>query len=511
MLWARAASPERMSIHRTNMAAEVHFKLLKHLYLFGYTRSPPDMVAWLLVSTVMPIYTEKVRGILEGDFRRHELSWRSQLSAICNKYRATVPMLADATHESYQASCINYNTDITMMRCNCPGFLLSSVHFCPHLFFLVMPKIADLQANLGDYDENGNLRSQETFSAVGYFFRNATQQRSPPFLHLELIHGGTPPVDSVPLARPSPFGISHNITIAPEGGLEEIPEDADEITEGELETLQTQTNSLIDHINDDLVAGFVSLRLPSSSLAATSPGTQATASMSTTDPFQPLEQLSLADTDPDSEALPTVTESRMSSPPPPSIPLVAFVAQLEEVVLANTQASNVATATHRANQEKLDKLTQRQASVSKWAQLALDDQEHDLAEMPETRDLCDTVLAKAQIYQRQLDDMVHEQTRMVNASAGEKSQKISALRISSRLLDAAKHSVSQNGTNERFWDSVMSLPPTRWHKAVQVMDAKDDPGHPGNTWEKGPLAALSCLYTLSVPRQPPSKRRRLGN
>ncbi|CAG8765820.1 3081_t:CDS:2, partial [Ambispora leptoticha] len=74
-LWARSAM-EHVNILRSSMAVESHWRAIKHNYLSEYNRARLDLLAYIIVTRVIPGQVDRLQQLRDG---RIVTRWRSDL------------------------------------------------------------------------------------------------------------------------------------------------------------------------------------------------------------------------------------------------------------------------------------------------------------------------------------------------------------------------------------------------------------------------------------------------
>lgn len=68
-LWARSAYPQEIPVLKTTMIMEFHWRLVKHDYLHRFNRVRIDLVAWILISRVVPEAMRNMHALINRDHR----------------------------------------------------------------------------------------------------------------------------------------------------------------------------------------------------------------------------------------------------------------------------------------------------------------------------------------------------------------------------------------------------------------------------------------------------------
>ena len=118
-LWARAANPEKISLFRTTMLVEAHWKVIKRDFLPKFFRPRLDLVIFVIINRLLPHYQMRYSQIRSG---RVDASWRKDFKRNWK----------DLTRHDWQTSN-SHATDVTKWVCSCRAFLLSRWPMCYHL------------------------------------------------------------------------------------------------------------------------------------------------------------------------------------------------------------------------------------------------------------------------------------------------------------------------------------------------------------------------------------------
>lgn len=127
-LWARSAS-EQVSVLRTTMIVESHWRKIKHDYLHRFNRPRIDLVTWVLCTRVIPDSIHLLRALTDPkapQSRFTEASWRK-------KWKAEYTRLEDKAVEVKPEKIMHYHTDPRLFVCSCPAFLVSRFLLCKHI------------------------------------------------------------------------------------------------------------------------------------------------------------------------------------------------------------------------------------------------------------------------------------------------------------------------------------------------------------------------------------------
>ncbi|GET64849.1 ATP-dependent DNA helicase PIF1 [Rhizophagus irregularis DAOM 181602=DAOM 197198] len=118
-LWFRAGCSNKLSIMKTNMFVEAHWKVLKRDFLYKFFRPRLDLVVFIIMKQVVPQNERKFNHIFvvkreKVDRRKaFKREWKELSSRVLNNNL--------------------YLTDINNCFCGCPSFLTSRFLICKHL------------------------------------------------------------------------------------------------------------------------------------------------------------------------------------------------------------------------------------------------------------------------------------------------------------------------------------------------------------------------------------------
>ncbi|CAB4433197.1 unnamed protein product [Rhizophagus irregularis] len=118
-LWLRAGCSDKLSIFKTNMFVEAHWKVLKHDFLYKFFRPRLDLVVFVIMEQLIPLQQRKFEQIFLAG--REKAEWRKA-------FKREWKELSKRT--------INHNTysmDINNWVCGCFAFLTSHFFICKHL------------------------------------------------------------------------------------------------------------------------------------------------------------------------------------------------------------------------------------------------------------------------------------------------------------------------------------------------------------------------------------------
>lgn len=127
-IWARSASPY-VSVLKTTMIVESHWRKVKHDYLHRFNRPRIDLVTWILCTRVIPDSIEQLNMMTNprpAQRRFNLASWRSKWTKEWERLEAK------ATEVSLEKIRF-YHTDPRRFVCACPAFLLSRFLVCKHI------------------------------------------------------------------------------------------------------------------------------------------------------------------------------------------------------------------------------------------------------------------------------------------------------------------------------------------------------------------------------------------
>lgn len=116
ILWARSAAPT-VSILKTTMFVEGHWKVIKRDFLYKFFRPRLDLVTYTLVTRLIPHQKRKLQQMLAG---REPADWRKSFKA---EWKNLVQ----------QPIANQYAMNLENWVCACPYFLTSRFMICKHL------------------------------------------------------------------------------------------------------------------------------------------------------------------------------------------------------------------------------------------------------------------------------------------------------------------------------------------------------------------------------------------
>jgi hypothetical protein len=144
VLWARSACEDKMSVLKTTMFVEGHWKVIKRDFLYKFFRPRLDLVLYILMTKVVTHQQRKLQQIKSG---REKPEWVKQFKSEWKRL-STCPITQ------------TYVTDTHQWICGCPYYLTSRFGICKHL----------VQAK-------GAVTSE--------FFNNVKRNCTPPFLTVD--------------------------------------------------------------------------------------------------------------------------------------------------------------------------------------------------------------------------------------------------------------------------------------------------------------------------------------
>ena len=129
-LWARSANGAEIPVLQTTMIVESHWRRLKHDFLHRFNRPRIDLVAWILVTRVIPDTITRMQGIRSGGNRTARAAWRKPFKREWKNLQGKIINLD---------SIKRYHTDPLKWVCACEAFLKSRFLICKHLVHCVSP------------------------------------------------------------------------------------------------------------------------------------------------------------------------------------------------------------------------------------------------------------------------------------------------------------------------------------------------------------------------------------
>ena len=122
ILWARAATPDRICIFKTTMLMESHWKVIKRNYLPRFFRPRLNLVIFIIITRLIPhneiMYDKYQKG-------REKVAWRKDFKKHW-KNLATKEISGEL-----------YYTNTDQWICSCLAFLKDRFFLCKHLVKLV--------------------------------------------------------------------------------------------------------------------------------------------------------------------------------------------------------------------------------------------------------------------------------------------------------------------------------------------------------------------------------------
>ena len=118
ILWLRAGCVNKISILKTNMFVEAHWKVLKRDFLYKFFRPKLDLVVFIIMEQVIPHQQRRFNQIFV--VKREKADWRKAFKKEWKK------LLTQTINNTYL-------TDINNWICGCPAFLTNRFLICKHL------------------------------------------------------------------------------------------------------------------------------------------------------------------------------------------------------------------------------------------------------------------------------------------------------------------------------------------------------------------------------------------
>ena len=116
-LWARSVCEEKISILKTTMFVERHWKVIKRDFLYKFFRPRLDLVVYILLTKVIPHQQRKLEQIQSG---RERPEWIKKFKSEWKRLSA---------HQINNT----YITDVEKWVCGCSYYLTSRFNICKHL------------------------------------------------------------------------------------------------------------------------------------------------------------------------------------------------------------------------------------------------------------------------------------------------------------------------------------------------------------------------------------------
>ena len=127
ILWARSAY-DILSILKTTMFVEGHWKVLKRDFLYKFFRPRLDLLVYTLLEKLIPLQQRKFYQQISG---RETLDWKKSIKSEWKKLAQRQLEIDDNTNR--------YNTSVEYWVCGCPYFLINRFMVCKHLVNLKGP------------------------------------------------------------------------------------------------------------------------------------------------------------------------------------------------------------------------------------------------------------------------------------------------------------------------------------------------------------------------------------
>src|SRR5581483_10711582 len=118
-LWLRAGCSNKISILKTNMFVEAHWKVLKRDFLYKFFRPQLDLVVFIIMKQVIPLQERRFQQLFAVE--REKAEWRKAFKKEWRKLSTQT-----INHDTYL-------TDTDNWICGCPAFLTSRFLICKHL------------------------------------------------------------------------------------------------------------------------------------------------------------------------------------------------------------------------------------------------------------------------------------------------------------------------------------------------------------------------------------------
>jgi len=119
ILWFRAGCNDKISILKTNMFVEAHWKVLKRDFLYKFFRPRMDLVVFIIMEQVISHQQRRFEQIF--CVGREKAEWRKAFKREWKKLSKRT-----LNHDTY-------STNINNWICGCPAFLTSRFLICKHL------------------------------------------------------------------------------------------------------------------------------------------------------------------------------------------------------------------------------------------------------------------------------------------------------------------------------------------------------------------------------------------
>src|SRR5947199_2979976 len=118
ILWFRAGCDNKISILKTTMFVEAHWKVLKRDFLYKFFCSRLDLVVFIIMEQVIPHQQRKFEQLFL--VKREKAEWRKAFK------KEWKPLTKRPPNNTYL-------TDTTRWICGCPAFFTSRFLICKHL------------------------------------------------------------------------------------------------------------------------------------------------------------------------------------------------------------------------------------------------------------------------------------------------------------------------------------------------------------------------------------------
>jgi len=118
-LWFRAECNDQLSIFKTNMFVEAHWKVLKRDFLYKFFRPRLDLVVFVIMEQVVPHNKRKFNQIFV--VKREKADWRKVFKREWKEL------------STWTLNNSTYLTDVNNWICGCPAFFVGQFFICKHL------------------------------------------------------------------------------------------------------------------------------------------------------------------------------------------------------------------------------------------------------------------------------------------------------------------------------------------------------------------------------------------
>ena len=119
ILWLRASCDDKLSIFKTNMFVEAHWKVLKRDFLYKFFRSQLDLVVFIIMKQGISVEESRFQQLFAVE--REKAEWRKAFKKEWRKLSTRT-----INHDTYL-------TDTDNWICGCLAFLTSQFLICKHL------------------------------------------------------------------------------------------------------------------------------------------------------------------------------------------------------------------------------------------------------------------------------------------------------------------------------------------------------------------------------------------